>query len=458
MGAAELTMTKTSAWAISAGRRAWIPLAIFVFSFLAYYFSAAYLISPTHVEARPVVGRYQHYLYLADAMLHGTLDLNKVGYPSGTHDLVACEQNAICAPFPPGPSFLLMPFVAIAGQDFVEDFTDVGPLHGLGQDASQIIFTMIIGAINVTLLWYLLGLLRVGSWTRSVLPVFFAFGTVHFFTATTGTAWMFAHVTAVFYLLLAIIFMLRRAPPVVPTVLVGLAFLSREPTALAAPFFVYWYFRNNHDSLKALINGEALRTKATLVQFGQFFAGTLPFIVFWFWYNDVRFGGPLDILYKYLYLPSNQYSFYRGAFPNAGHFGLLDPRNIPLHLYTIFLMPPEYHPDLSVFRPNPYGLSVLVTSPAFVYAAFVKRKDPLVLASWVAIAAVSVPLFLHYSQGWVQFGYRFLLDFAPFLLILTAFGFDDHTSRSARVLQVSLVAVSVLAGFWGRYWATLYGW
>jgi len=121
-------------------------------------------------------------------------------------------------------------------------------------------------------------------------------------------------------------------------------------------------------------------------------------------------------------------------------------------------MPPEYHPDLSVFRPNPYGLSVLVTSPAFVYAAFVKRKDPLVLASWVAIAAVSVPLFLHYSQGWVQFGYRFLLDFAPFLLILTAFGFDDHTSRSARVLQVSLVAVSVLAGFWGRYWATLYGW
>jgi hypothetical protein len=66
---------------------------------------------------------------------------------------------------------------------------------------------------------------------------------------------------------------------------------------------------------------------------------------------------------------------------------------------------------------------------------------------------VSALLFMHYSQGWAQFGYRFLLDFAPFLLILTALGFDDNTSPAHRRIQVDLVAISILVGFWGTFWA-----
>jgi hypothetical protein len=103
-------------------------------------------------------------------------------------------------------------------------------------------------------------------------------------------------------------------------------------------------------------------------------------------------------------------------------------------------------------------MSVLLTSPAFIYAALVKRRDWLKPTLWIAIGLVSIPLLLHYTQGWVQFGYRFMLDFAPFLLILTAFGFDDNASPGARRLQITLVAVAIVAGFWGRYWATQLGW
>ncbi|HLE82158.1 MAG TPA: hypothetical protein VJA25_12800, partial [Dehalococcoidia bacterium] len=122
------------------------------------------------------------------------------------------------------------------------------------------------------------------------------------------------------------------------------------------------------------------------------------------------------------------------------------------------LMPPQFVPGWDIFRPSPYGMSVLLTSPAFIYAGFVKRKSWLKPSLWIAIAFVSLPLLLHYSQGWVQFGYRFLLDFAPFLLILTAFGFDDNDSPGARRLQVALVAVAIVAGFWGRHWANELGW
>jgi hypothetical protein len=31
---------------------------------------------------------------------------------------------------------------------------------------------------------------------------------------------------------------------------------------------------------------------------------------------------------------------------------------------------------------------------------------------------------MHFSQGWVQFGYRFSNDFAPFLLLLVAVGME----------------------------------
>jgi hypothetical protein len=467
MGVAELTLERTPSWALSLGRRAWIPAAILVFAFLAYYISASYLISPTDITRRPPPERYQHHLYLADAILHGTLDVNKVGFPSSEHDTIT-EGNAKYVPFPPGPSFLMLPFVAVFGTDFVKDITGIGPLHGLGEDptqsyGAQIYFSFFIGAINVVLFWYLLGILKISNWTKALLVPFFAFGTVHFFTTTTGTAWHYAHTSAVLFLSLAIISMLRRAPPFVPAIFLGLAFLSREPTALAAPFFAYWYYRQNHDSLMDLIRKRAFLDKKVLVPVGLFAAGMLPFVLFWFWYNDTRFGGPLstgyDVLYEHLYKPQNLYSFYRRTVPpETAHFGQFDPRNIPLHLYTLFIFPPDFRPDWDVFRPNAYGLSVLLTSPAFVYAAFVRRKDALVPACWIAVALICIPLFLHYSQGWVQFGYRFLLDFAPFLLILTAFGFDDHASPSARRLQVALVAISVLAGFWGRYWANYLGW
>jgi hypothetical protein len=65
-------------------------------------------------------------------------------------------------------------------------------------------------------------------------------------------------------------------------------------------------------------------------------------------------------------------------FPNAPHFALFDIRNIPLHIYT---------------------------------------------------------LFMHYSQGWVQNGYRFMLDYLPFLAILTVMGFDDNQSQKARAVR-----------------------
>lgn len=431
MSSIELIVKEKLTWVRPLGEMFVLP-GIFLFAFLGYYLSNY---SPNDW--------YQHNKYLAEALLHGTFDVSRTGVPEFYHDLIA-EGSAKYVSFPPAPSLLLMPFVAIWGIDF-----------------SQIYFSMILGAVDVVLFWYLMGLLNITRTTKLLMTPFFAFGTVLFFTATTGTAWHYVHVASVFYALLAIIFLLRRSSPLLPGIFLGLAFLSREPTIMAAPFFGYWIVRQRHDPFFSLEGIRAvLRDRKTLYQFGLFCAGLLPFIAFFFWYNNYRFGSPLDTGYDVLYnnYQGISYNLRRAQAPDAEQFNMFDLRNIPISLHTLFLMPPDFFSGWSLFRPSPYGLSVLFTSPAFVYAFLVKGKSVLKPACWLAIIFVSAPLLLHYSQGWVQFGYRFLLDFAPYLLILTALGFDAHTSMAARRWQFGLVLFSVAVGFWGRHWATELGW
>lgn len=404
-----------------------VPAAIFVGVYVVYLVSTAGL------------DRYdEHQLFLAKALLSGSLDVAAAGMPAEylNADTIS-NGDAVYIVFPAGPAILLLPFVALWGTAVPQ-----------GQ------YAVVLGAANVVLFWYILKTLGISRLSQALLVPFFAFGTVHYYASTAGTVWQFNHVVAVFFLMMAVMLMLHRANAALVAVALGIAVISRGVTLMSLPFFL-WYIYSQHEqsiSWRGILNRNWLRELA------QFCAGLAPFGVVILAYNAARFGDPLDSGYATVYevyVNSDvPYNYLRAQFPDASHFNLFDIRNVPLHIHALFMLPPEYHADWSIFRPSPYGLSVLFTSPAFVYAFLVRRKTVLKPVSWLAIGLVSVPLFLHYSQGWAQYGYRFLLDFAPFLLILTAFGFDDNASPTSRRVQIVLVAVSIVAGVWGRYWAT----
>ena len=68
---------------------------------------------------------------------------------------------------------------------------------------------------------------------------------------------------------------------------------------------------------------------------------------------------------------------------------------------------------------------------------------------------------MHFSQGWVQFGYRFSNDFAPFALHprgagLRTPGRGGH--RWGMPLGMGLVVLSIAINAWGVAWGTLLGW
>jgi hypothetical protein len=111
--------------------------------------------------------------------------------------------------------------------------------------------------------------------------------------------------------------------------------------------------------------------------------------------------------------------------------------------------------------PNPVGMSLILTSPAYLIAPFswlparLRRLDRATAGATIAVVGIAVVNLMHFSQGWVQFGYRFSNDFVPFALILVALG----ASRLGRLWPfVLLVSASIAINLWGTVWGVTLGW
>ncbi len=111
--------------------------------------------------------------------------------------------------------------------------------------------------------------------------------------------------------------------------------------------------------------------------------------------------------------------------------------------------------------PEATGTSILLTSPAYLMGLLAWRParhltmDRATAGATIAVLAIATVNLMHFSQGWVQFGYRFSNDFAPFALVLVALG----ASRIGRLWPLAvLVGLSIVANFWGTMWGTILGW
>jgi len=394
-------------------------------------------------------------------------------------------------PFPPLPAILLMPFAAVWGLR-----TDVQAIAG------------VLGAVDVAVAWWMLGRLPIGTAVRAVTTLFFGFGTVFFYTAELGTTWYFAHVIAVGLGLLAVGLAVgadpdasrtedQRGHPPTPRYPVGrgeprrslhatvsrlpelidrrqlvigfvfgLACTARLTMAFAAPFFLLvgaggsWLARGASAAI-----GAAIPIGALIL------------------YNLVSTGHLFHPAYEYLYLTE------AAGYPTLGYnlaWGIEDPRYIPQNLSIALLSTPVFMPDLipaalgdhtplctepgairglfdedcPLLLPRDTGMSLLLASPAYLLALPAIRhlgvRSRLVTGAAVGVLLVFVVNLMHFSQGWVQFGYRFSNDFVPFALPVVALGIQ--LGRHRRLLVAGLVGASIAINVWGAVWGALLGW
>jgi len=174
-------------------------------------------------------------------------------------------------------------------------------------------------------------------------------------------------------------------------------------------------------------------------------------------------------VYDYLY------GYETGAYPQLNyHLGwaIEDPRyliqNLPLMVSGLpDILRPCTDPtaarglfgiDCPLVVPRDVGMGLFVTSPAWLLGFLSLRWwgiDRLVSGAAIAVAAIAIVNLMHFSQGWVQFGYRFSNDFAPFALILFALALQ---AMRRRWIGYSLIGLSVVINLWGVIWGHVLGW
>jgi hypothetical protein len=434
---------------------------------------------------------YDHFVWQAAAYLEGQVAIR---YP--VEGVVGVSGNAWfqdvlpvvsndgvprgLLPFPPLPALVLLPFVA---------------LWGLATD-DQAIFT-ILAAVDIAICWWMLGRLAIRPHIRVGATLFLAFGTVFWFTAQVTTTWYQAHIVAVGLTMLAIGIALGADRDAADE--------TADDEATGGPRSRRrWFELDRRQFLAGLLFGLACTARLSVVLAAPFFAlvgsggdwrrrgwsagvgAAIPVLALVL-YNVATTGEIFHPAYDYLY------ALEAYGYPALGYhpeWAVEDPRYIPQNLRIALLGTPDIMPtalpdsiaiqptlvclepgaarglldrDCPLAVPRDTGMSVLLTSPAYLLAIPLLRDrggSRLVVGAVLAIAAVSLVNLMHFSQGWVQFGYRFSNDIAPFALPLVALG-TERLARRHRwglALAAGLLALSIAINWWGVLWGRLLGW
>jgi hypothetical protein len=406
-----------------------IPLGLFVLSFAVY----TWIKNGAHTDL-------DYFVPLADALLHGSLGLADA--PSWLNEVVP-RNDLYYVVYPPMPALVVLPFVALFGPGFDQGWASI-----------------VVGAANVAIVYAVLRGMGVARRERVVLSLVFAFGTIVWYSAAAGSSWHFAHVVATACMLLAIRACQLDARPALIGLLFGAAVMSRLPLLLAAPFFLAYIVdrvqRDAEDPPNETTFGSllALRPKVrdlpidlrAVFDYGwPLAAGVAVWLVGYLIYNNTRFGSPFE----------NGYALIPGLLDEAQyHDGFFSIVNIPRKLYALFLTTPAEVGEFPWVQPHALGgLSILLTTPLFLWSIKARRPDWFNLGAWVAVGLILIPILLHADPGGLQFGFRYAQDFYPFLFLLTVRGLGGKLSFEAWIA----IAIGFLVNLWGMG-ATYFDW
>jgi hypothetical protein len=69
-------------------------------------------------------------------------------------------------------------------------------------------------------------------------------------------------------------------------------------------------------------------------------------------------------------------------------------------------------------------------------------RGPLHRPLWLCVAAVALPSLLYQNSGWLQFGYRFSLDYLVLVILLLAVGGRPLT-RTVKALIIAGIVINL---------------
>jgi len=244
------------------------------------------------------------------------------------------------------------------------------------------------------------------------LALLLAFGTVAFSCSVRGEVWFTAEVLGVTGTCLYLLAAHRSAHPFLAGAAWSFAAVTRTPLAFSLVYFLAEVIAGETTLSSAARVAATWRDPARIRKVALFALGALPLILFAAFTNWARFGSPADFGHAHFW--NNRVN------PDIQRHGLFSLHYLERQLHAAFTRMPRlengrlsYHPD---------GMSLLVTTPLFALLLWPRARPRLHLPLWLTAAATALPGFLYQNTGYVQFGYRFSLDYTPYLFLLLAVG------------------------------------
>ena len=259
------------------------------------------------------------------------------------------------------------------------------------------------------------------------IAIFTAFGSLLWFVSVTGNAYYLAHAESFLALTVFLLEWAGRRRAIVLGIALAVSFMARPTTVLAAVPFGLALVWQNRTAVVAAVR--------SAIAFGLPIAAAIGI---YGWFNWVRFGSPLESGYAISILSDPTLAARRAM-------GVFSVAHIPENLRLALLAPMERIDKFPYIGPSKFGMSMLLVSPALLTSAWAGFRDRTAQLLWLAAAIVAVPIFLYYGGGYIQYGFRYSLDFTPFLVALMAIGSGRWMGRPARILILAGV-VSIVIG------------
>jgi len=393
------------------GMRVWVGWVVLLLTLVGFLGVTVFLNVREHNE--------QQFAFLARSFLHGDLAFQEV--PGESWADTSPYAGRYYWPLGPFPAIVLMPFEFVA--------SSFGVFFYQGYLQPLLVFAVLGFVYHIS---------RVTGY-RAEDSAFLAFGFT-FATAFLGVgiwpwSWYFSQVITCMLVLATIAETIARRRPWVLGVLFALVLATRATAVLG----VLWCI------------GETLgirgRWKKKLGSLGAIAVPVIIVAAMLIAYNQARFHDAFDQGYAEQIIP---------PYAAAGRsLGLMSLQHLPGNLYTLLLAAPSLvrRDDLSLLLAfpyvvaNPWGMSVWVTSPLFVYLLGLRHRDDTSLLLLLSSFVIAVPILLYYGIGFRQFGYRYSLDFLPFLYYLLLRNYRQQRGD----LTAGFKAVVLLSAMWNLY-------
>lgn len=317
---------------------------------------------------------YDYFTRLAESFLHGKFYLEE--NPPWLNEMVPIGEGKYAIVYPPTPAIVAIPFVAIFRSDFYQEYLSWG-----------------MGAL-AALIWGLISFKLTSS--KKISFWFFvtcAFGNIIWYLAATGSVWYLGQVSGFLFLSLTIYQSIRGKNIFWVAFYFGLAVLSRLQVFLAFPLILY-------------LNRDKIRNSKNIIVGGLTFGA---FIAWYGFYNYQRFGSFIETGYSLIPGVLTEPWYSKGIF----HYSYVRD-----NLRAMFLTLPNFKNTFPFITPSWGGLSILITSPVFIYILFAKLKNLTNIMTWISLLSVAGVVLTHGGTGFTQFGYRYAVDFYPLILFL----------------------------------------